>query len=246
METYLNAILGVVIVSLLPLFGLLVMLFNREKVEKTVNFFVCFAVGALLGNSVLHIIPELFEEGLDSLSVSLSIIFGILLFYALEQFLRWRHCHKPSSKEHFHPVGIMSQVGDTLHNFIDGILIATSFVISPALGWSTVTAVIFHEIPQEIADFGVLLYAKWSIKKIVIFNVISGLFALLGLVIGFWLSSYFEVFALYAIGATAGGFLYIACTDLLPSLHSNGGESLKDRILQFLFIVIGIGVFLII
>lgn len=138
----------------------------------------------------------------------------------------------------------MNVVGDTVHNFVDGALIASTFVLNPAIGITTIIAVITHEIPQEIADFGVLLHAKWSIKRIIIVNIISAIAAFGGMILGFALSNSFEGFANIAVAATAGGFIYIACTDLLPDLHESGAETGIERAIQLVCILAGALIFL--
>lgn len=245
MNIYLSSILGVLLISIIPLIGLVALVVKRKELDRKVHLLVSFAVGALLGNSIIHILPELFESGMNTKHISIFIILGIVLFYVLEQFLRWRHCHEQSSVNHTHPVGVMNQIGDTVHNFIDGILIASSFVVDINLGWATIIAVILHEIPQEIADFGALLYAKWSVKRILFANILSASFAFLGLALGFWINSHFLIFSNYALAITVGGFLYIACTDLLPDLHEKGASTAKERLLQLVVMFIGILMFLI-
>jgi zinc and cadmium transporter len=245
MNFYLAGLLGVAIVSLIPLIGFSVLVVNKEKMEKYSHLLVSFAVGALLGNAIIHILPEIFETETKPLYISISIIAGVLLFYGIEQFLSWRHCHEQTSLEHSHPVGLMSQIGDSVHNFIDGTLIATSFAVDVRLGWTTVLAVILHEIPQEIADFGVLLYAKWPVKKIVLVNLLSAVTAFAGLAIGFWLSNSIDGFNTIALSVTAGGFIYIACTDLIPDLHEKGAGTARERFVQLIVILTGILIFVV-
>lgn len=243
MSSQLQGILGVLSISVIPFLGLLLLVVNKDRLERYMHLLVSFAVGALLGNALLHILPELIESGMEVERISILIIIGILSFYSIEQFLNWRHTHNEQEIEHPNGVGIMNQIGDTVHNFVDGILISGAFIVNPALGWTTVFAVILHEIPQELADFGILLYSKWKISNIIIANLISSLFALLGLLIGYWLNFNVENFSNYALGITIGGFIYIACSDLIPDLHSMGGKNIKERILQLVILLLGIGVF---
>lgn len=243
MNIYISAILGVLLLGVIPLIGLFVLVLKKKELEKDIHILVSFAVGALLGNSILHILPEVIESGIEIKLISMLIVIGILSFYSLEQFLKWRHSHEI---DHKHTnIGVMSMVGDSAHNFIDGILIASSFIVSEQLGWATVLAVILHEIPQELADFSILLYAKWSIKKILVVNFASSMFALLGLLLGFWINSQFESFSNIVLAMTVGGFIYIACTDLIPDIHHRGGNTLKQRVLQLIAILFGLGIFLV-
>ncbi|MCC7304404.1 ZIP family metal transporter [bacterium] len=238
MSNFIQAILGVLAVSSIPLVGLLSLAVSKKKLDNYSHWLVSFAVGALLGNALLHLIPEVFEESTTPTLSGALIILGVLLFYALEQFLRWHHSHDAADTKK--PVAVMSIIGDSVHNFLDGLLIAGSFLVNPAIGWTTVIAVILHEIPQEIADFSILLHAAWPIGKIVLVNVLSGMLALLGVVVGFVINANFESFALVSLSITAGGFIYIACADLIPNLHKKGGGNVKQGITQL--IIIGLGV----
>jgi zinc and cadmium transporter len=239
------AFLGVLIINLIPFVGVGFLFLNIKHIDKISKYLVSFAVGALLGNAFIHIIPEVFSESIHSpLVSSVSIVGGIILFYVLEQYLRWQHIHgEPDLHTHKHHIAAINIIGDTVHNLLDGILIASSFAVDYRLGIGTILAVILHEIPQELGDLGVLLYAKWPIKKILLVNILSGTAAFIGLAIGFIFSSGFEGFANIAVAVTAGGFIYLACTDLLPDLHENGAESGKQRALQLIILLLGIGAF---
>lgn len=243
MSNFLQALLGVLAVSSIPLVGLITVAISRKQLDKYTHLLVSFAVGALLGNALLHLLPEVFETTGNPTHSGLLIILGIVLFYALEQFLRWQHRHEPIDSHTKKPVVIMNIFGDSVHNFLDGLLIAGSFLVSAPLGWATVLAVILHEIPQEIADFSILLYAKWPIRKIIWINIFSGLIAVAGVLIGFLANSTFNNFALATLSLTAGGFIYIACTDLIPDLHNNGATRMKQRIIQLGAIALGVSLF---
>lgn len=243
MQTLLLSLLGVILISAVPLIALIAIKIKQPLLEKITHLLVSFSVGALLGNALLHLVPEAFEEIGDAKIAALFVIIGILIFYTIEQFLRWRHCHEATNEQHQHPVAVINVIGDTVHNFLDGILIFSSFAISPEIGWATVFAVFLHEVPQEIADFGVLLHAKWSIKKILLANLLSASAAVIGVIFGNVLAEIFTSFEAYAVAITAGGFLYIACTDLLPDLHEKGAVVTKERLVQLLLIIIGAAIF---
>lgn len=243
MSNFTQALLGVLAVSSIPVVGLITLSISRQKLDKYTHLLVSFAVGALLGNSILHLLPEIFEETTNPTLSSILIILGIVLFYSLEQFLRWHHGHETTDLHHKKPIAFMNILGDSVHNFLDGLLIAGSFLVSAPLGWATVVAVVLHEIPQEIADFSILLYAKWSIKRIIIVNIFSGLLAVLGVLVGFLANSTFDNFALATLSLTAGGFIYIACTDLIPDLHNNGATNINQRIGQLAAIALGVSLF---
>lgn len=244
-ETFLPALLGVIIVSAIPLIGFAVVFVSKPKLEQYTHLLVSFAIGALLGNAFMHLLPEIFSESKNTTVTSIAIVSGILIFYCVEQFLKWHHTHNETTQKKAHAVAYMSMIGDTVHNALDGLLIASSFIISSHLGWITVFAVILHEIPQEIGDFSLLLYAKWPIPKIIWVNLLSAASAFIGLGLGYVLSSQITGFAQLSAAVTTGGFIYIACSDLIPDLHENGASQMKERLLQLLVICLGIGLFII-
>lgn len=243
MSPFWQALIGIVFISFIPVIGVLSLWLSKRTLSRYTHLLVSFAVGALLGNAILHLLPEVFSEAKNTTIIPYLIIGGILLFYLLEQFLRWRHNHEQPEKGKAKSIATMSLIGDSVHNFLDGLLIAGSFFVDPRLGWSTVFAVILHEIPQEIADISILFYAKWSTKRILIANVLSGLLAGAGVVVGFLANNTFDSFAPYSLALTAGGFIYIACTDLIPDLHQHGAESTKERVVQLLALLFGLGLF---
>ena len=157
-NVWLYTLASVFIVSLISLIGIFTITLGTNILKKILLFLVSFSAGALLGDTFIHLIPEMAESGF-TIKTSACILSGIILFFIIEKFLHWRHCHIPTSKQHPHPLAAVNLVGDGLHNFIDGTLIAGSYLVSVPLGISTTIAVILHEIPQEMGDFGVLLYA---------------------------------------------------------------------------------------
>jgi zinc and cadmium transporter len=164
------------------------------------------------------------------------VILGIVSFFAMEKFLYWRHCHEEECP--IHMFVYLNLVGDGIHNFIDGMIIAATFMLSFSLGFATTLAVIFHEIPQEIGDFGILIYGGLSKRKALTYNFISAVTAILGAMITYF-SAYLQGIETLLVPFAAGGFIYIAATDLMPELHKkrSGSESL----IQLLFILLGIG-----
>jgi zinc and cadmium transporter len=201
-------------------------------------FFVSLSVGSLLGGAFLHLIPEAFGERGFSLKISFLILAGILTFFIIENFIHWRHCHIPTSKNHPHSFGTMNLIGDGLHNLIDGLIIAAAYFVNLPLGIATTLAVVIHEIPQEIGDFGVLLYAGFSKRKALFFNFLSALMAMVGAIIGILFSENSQVFASVIIPIAAGGFLYIAGSDLIPEIHKNQEKSFPLK--NLIGIILGI------
>lgn len=163
------------------------------------------------------------------------VILGIMVFFSIEKFLHWRHCHEEECE--VHTFAYVSLIGDAVHNFIDGMIIAATFVVGFELGFVTTLAVIFHEIPQEIGDFGVLIYGGFTKVKALTYNFVTALTAILGAIVTYYVVYLRNNYALL-VPFAAGGFIYIAATDLMPELHkkSHAGES----IVQFLSIVLGL------
>jgi len=166
-----------------------------------------------------------------------------LTFFILEKIVHWRHCHLPTAADHPHPVGLMNLVGDSLHNFIDGMVIAGSFLISPALGLATVIAVVSHEIPQELGDFAILIYAGYSQAKALFYNFISAALSIIGALFALAVGGRLEGFTNFIIPFTAGGFIYIAASDLFPELKKDN-ERLGQAFLQLLCVIGGIAIML--
>jgi zinc and cadmium transporter len=237
MTVWLYTIGSVIIVSLISLAGVFSISIDEKRLAKMLLFMVSFAAGALLGDAFLHLLPESVEDGLG-LKVSVFILVGILAFFVLEKIIRWRHCHIPTSDEHPHPVGIMNLVGDGFHNTLDGMIIGGSYLVSIPLGVSTTIAVILHEIPQEMGDFGILVHAGYSIRKALWFNFLSALTAVVGAVLTLAIGLKSESVSAFLVPFTIGSFVYIATADLIPELKKE--VALKKSMLQLLFILLGV------
>jgi len=222
------------LVSLLSFVGV-IFLFNK-KTDKLMFILVSFAVGALLGGAFLHLLPEALESGLNFENIFLYVIFGIIVFFVLEKFLYWRHCH--SGKCHVHTFTYMSLVGDGVHNFIDGMIIAASFLANTTLGITATIAIALHEIPQEIGDFSILVYGGFSKKKALLFNFLSALTAVLGALFVYFFSFMIEGLTTFILPFAAGGFIYIAACDLIPELHKE--KRIHHSLAQLFFFLTGI------
>lgn len=239
MNPWLYSLISVVLVSLLSFVGVLFLAIKKEKLQKILLFLVSFAAGGLLGGAFLHLLPEAAEEGFN-LGIALAVLVGLLAFFVLEKFISWRHCHIPTSEEHPHPLAFMNLVGDSFHNLTDGVVIAASFLTNLSLGMATTIAVIFHEIPQEIGDFGVLIHGGFSKKKALFFNFVSALAAIIGAILTLFLGGKFISLVHLLVPFTAGGFIYIAGSDLIPELHKE--TNLAKSLVQMLGLILGIGV----
>jgi zinc and cadmium transporter len=172
-------------------------------------------------------------------------LMGILFSFIVEKFLQWRHCHIPTSNEHPHSFAYMNLFGDAVHNFIDGLIVGGSYLVSIPIGISTTLAVVFHEIPQELGDFGVLIHGGFNKNKAVWFNLLTALTAILGAVIAFVAGTTLEGFIPLLIPFAAGNFIYIAGSDLIPELRKDEPD-LKKAILQVISIILGVAVMLLI
>jgi zinc and cadmium transporter len=234
---FLNTILSVLIVSLISLIGVLFIIIKTDKLSRIILLLVGFAAGALFGDAFIHLLPEAFREFENSLMVSLLVILGILIFFILEKFLRWRHCHIPTSKERPHPMVTMNLIGDLIHNLIDGMIIGASYMVSIPIGLATTIAVIMHEIPQEIGDFGVFIHGGLDVKKALLLNFLSALTAIIGGIISLIVGPIVKNYALTLLPLTGGGFIYIAGSDLIPELQ--GCETLTASSLQLLAMIAG-------
>lgn len=237
MSIWFPTLLCVFIVSLVSLIGVFSLTLALDKLRKWLLYLVSFAAGALLGDAFLHLLPEAIELS-EIERISLLILIGLVIFFILEKIIFWRHCHLPTTEQHVHTIGPMNLIGDGLHNFIDGAIIAGSFLISIPLGITTTIAVLLHEIPQEIGDFGILIHAGYTKRKALWFNFLSGCLAIVGAIVTLILGNAMEGLTSYLVPLTIGGFIYIAAADLIPELHN---EQKTDRsILQLTFFILGI------
>jgi len=209
-------IVSTLVVSLISLVGALTLAISDKFLHKLIFCFIGFSAGALIGGAFLHLLPEALQEN-NSVSVFYYLILGIAIFFILERYLHWRHCHEDNCQ--VHPFTYLNLIGDGLHNFIDGLVIAASFVVSFKLGLVTTVAIILHEIPQEMGDFAVLVYGGLSWRKALFYNFLSALTALVGAIAGYFLSELSGSFSSFILPLTAGGFIYIATSDLIPEIH---------------------------
>lgn len=238
-EIWFYTLVSVLIVSAISLLGATVMIIKEKFIKRVLIFMVAFSAGALLGDVFIHLLPELADEGGLTLMSSFYILVGIIIFFILEKIIHWRHCHLSACKDHPHPLAFMNLVGDAVHNFIDGVLIAGSFMLSIPVGIATTVAVILHEIPQEMGDFGVLLHAGMKPRKALMFNFLSALTAIAGALAVLIIGQNIELTEII-IPITMGGFLYIANSDLIPELHKE--TKISYSLMQLLSLIVGVGI----
>ncbi|MBI3623013.1 ZIP family metal transporter [Candidatus Pacearchaeota archaeon] len=239
LEIWLYTFASVLVVSLISFVGLITLSIKTEKLQKILIYFISFSAGALFADAFLHLLPGIAKNGVTA-SVSFSILLGIIIFFTLEKLVHWQHCHMPITKTHVHRFAIMNLIGDGFHNFLDGLIIGASYLISIPAGAATSLAVILHEIPQEIGDFGVLIHGGYSKRKALTLNFLSALTAFAGAIAALLISNSIHGLEKVITSIAIGGFIYIAGSDLIPELHKD--FTTKKAILQLLFFLIGIGI----
>ena len=212
-------LLATILVSLVSLVGISLLLLSKKTMESFVFIILSFATGTLFGAAFLDLLPEAIE-GIDSRTAFMTTLGGILIFFILERIVHWHHEHHEHPKSE-KPLGLLVLFGDGVHNFFDGVAIAASFLAGPELGITTTFAIIMHEIPQELSDFTLLIYAGLSTKKALAYNFLTALTAIVGALAFLYFSTAIENIEFYGLALAAGTFIYIAGTDLLPELHRN-------------------------
>lgn len=233
------------LVSGISLIGIFFLSMSEKSFRKLLLMLVSFASGTLLGGAFLHLIPEALSSeafSAESENMFIVILAGILVFFLLEKFL-WRHCHERECPVHV--FAYLSLLGDGVHNFIDGVIIAAGFLVGVPLGsvniplgLATTLAVVSHEIPQEIGDFGILVYGGFSKVKALFYNLLSALMAVFGALLMYSFYSYLLPSLTYFLVFAAGSFIYIATTDLIPELHKE--HDVWKSLVQFVLLLSGI------
>ncbi len=237
-EAVVFSLASVFVVSLISFAGVLTIAVAKKKLNKVLLYFIAFSAGALFGDAIIHLLPEAAADGF-TLPISMLVLSGIMASFIVEKLIHYTHCHHLSDR-HVHPFAYMNLFGDGVHNFIDGIIIAASYLVSVPVGIATTIAVIFHEIPQEIGDFGVLIHGGFKVRKALLLNFLTALTAVLGAVVAIILASSIEGITTLLLAFAAGNFIYIAGADLIPELHKK--FAIKSSILQFLVFALGIAV----
>jgi zinc and cadmium transporter len=236
------SLLSVLVVCLVALAGIATVSLSAARLRRLATALVSFAVGALLGDAFIHIIPEAFARSPRPLRPSLSILGGMLLFFVVEKLLRHHHgrLQHHAHEQEWPALATVNIIGDAIHNFIDGVLIAASYLASPMLGASTTLAVVCHEVPQELGDFGVLVHSGLRVRRAVLLNVASASLAFLGAVVTLGVGAVSGAVTELLLPMAAGGFVYIAAADLVPELQHD--RSLRGLLAQAALITAGIAV----
>ncbi len=235
MYTIFYILLSTFIISLGSLVGIFTLSLKDKFLEKILLSLVALSAGALIGGAFLHLIPESIEKGAE-LNVFIYVIIGFTLFFLIEKLLHWRHCHHQKCEVHTYTQ--MNLIGDGIHNFIDGLLIAASFVTDIRLGIITSIVIALHEIPQEIGDYGVLVYGGYTKTRALFLNFLCALTAVIGGIVGYFLSSYSESAMTFLLPFAAGGFIYIAASDLMPEIRKE--TKLKKSLFNLGIFILGI------
>lgn len=236
-QIYLYTIVSVLIVSFISLAGVITLGFKEERLRSILLYFVSFSVGALLGDVFLHIFPEMAKNGLG-VKEGVYFLIGLLMFFILERFVLWHHQHGDHS-ESIHSFVYLSTLGDSLHNFIDGLVIAASFLVDIHLGIATTLAVVFHEIPHEIGQFAILLHGGLSKSKAILYNFVSALTSVAGAIIVLLFARNVQSAPSFLLAFAGASFIYIALSDIVPELHKE--ESTVKSLIQFGTLLLGIG-----
>lgn len=236
LDVWVYSLASVLIVSLISFVGVVALSIRADKLKSILIYIVSFSAGALFGDAFIHLLPEAVEKVGFGLDISLYIISGIATLFIVEKVIHWRHCHLPITKNHVHPFAVTNLVGDGVHNFIDGLIIGASYLASIPVGIATTLAVILHEIPQEMGDFGVLTHGGFSRRKALFFNFITALTAVLGAIVSLVISSYIENIVTFLVPFAAGVFIYIAGSDLIPELHKEV-KAIKSLFVFAMFIL---------
>ena len=235
MNTLISILLATFSITLGVWIAVAFIFLKKEFLNKITIFLVSLSAGALMGGAFFHLLPEAIEE----LSVEKSFIIFVAsfaVFFFIEKLLHWRHCHQGECA--VHSFGKMNLIGDSIHNFIDGLVIASAFMLDTSVGIATTFAIAIHEIPQEIGDYGVLIHAGYHRKKALILNYIVSCTVVLGGVFGFIFFSKIENILPYLLPFAAGGFIYIATSDLIPEIRKD--SNIKKSIINFLIFIAGI------
>lgn len=233
----LSVIIATGLISSGSFIGVLAISLNQQYLSKILLSLVSLSAGTMLAAALLHLLPQSVETLGGTLPFQLTLL-SFITFFMLERFLHWRHCH---DKEHLtsHTIGTMNLIGDGIHNFLDGVLIAASFATGGGLGIISTLAIALHEIPQEIGDFGVLLHSGFNRRKALILNVLVSLTAVLGGILGYYASHTMTTLANYLVPVAAGGFLYISAADLIPELkHETSTKHTISMVATFLLGII--------
>lgn len=225
-------------VSSVSLIGIFTLAINQDRLKAWLLSLVSFSAGALLGDVFLHILPEMAKDGL-AVASSIYILLGVIIFFVLERFIFWHHSHS-EHEEQIHSYTYLSLISDGLHNLIDGMIIAAAFLANTTLGMATTLAVIFHEIPQEIGNYAILIHGGFSKTKALFYNFISALTAFVGALMVLIIFNNLDGVPKPLLAVSAASFIYIAMSDLIPQLQKEPNK--KTAGMHLFWFVLGIAI----
>ena len=232
--------LSVFLVSLISFVGIAALSLNKKALQGILLVLLAFGAGTLLGGALFDIIPEAMRLGGGTALQYIAV--GIVLFFIIERFIHWHHHHHNEGLDHrdrVRPFAYLNLIGEGIHNFLDGTIIAASYLVSFEIGIIATIAIIFHEIPQELGDFGILVQGGIPVKKALLYNFLVALTSVIGAAVILFSSFLLPSLTVIMLSIAGGGFLYIALSNLIPELHHE--TSLKKTIIQVIFLILGIG-----
>ena len=233
------SMLSVLVISLISILAIYWIISQIPTFTRYILPMVSLAVGSLLGDAFIHLLPEANEKIANSSTVSLLVILGILIFFSIEKFVRWHHCHDPDCEQDSSPIVTISLAGEIFHNFIDGVVIAGSFLVDTRLGLATALAVLIHEIPQEIGHFSIYIHQGLNLLNSLKLNLLAAVSSFLGVILTILIGSNLTQLSLYILPITAGGFIYLAASDLIPELHRQPAHT-NNGVTQIIFLLLGV------
>lgn len=233
--TLIYIILATFSITLCVLVGALIIFLNHKNISKISLYLVALSAGSLMGAAYLHLLPEALES-LDAHVMFGTVLVSFVSFYILEKVIHWKHCHNMECTTH--SFGYINLVGDSIHNFIDGVIIAGAFIAGPAVGITATIAIAIHEVPQEIGDYGVLIHSGFNKRKALLLNYLTALTVVLGGVVGYFAFNRLEHVIPYLLPIAAGGFIYLSASDLIPELKKE--KSFKTSVATFAIFILGI------
>jgi zinc and cadmium transporter len=226
---------SVIVVSIMSLAGAVTLLLTAARVKFLLYILVAFSAGGMMGGAFFHLLPEALSE-IAPLCVFMAVLVGFSLFFLLERLILWHHCHDEVCE--VHPFTYLNLIGDGVHNFIDGFVIAAAYYINIEVGIVTTLAIVMHEIPQELGDFGVLVYGGFKPSRALLMNFMTALTAAAGALAGYFTAGTLQGTLNYILPFAAGNFIYIAGSDLVPELHKE--PKLSKAMLAFAVFVGGL------
>ena len=233
-QTLLFILLSLVITSVISLVGALTLLWKKKLILSSLTTMVAFAAGTFLGVAFFDLLPETIDiVGSNGFSY---VLIGLIIFFVIERFIQWHHCHVGHCD--VHPSGYINLIGDATHNFVDGVVIATTYLIDVKLGLLTTFAIALHEIPQELSDFAVLVKSGFKPSKALLFNFIGAVFAIVGGLLTYFFIEQITSATPFLLALAAGSFIYMSLADLIPQLHRQRNK--KKIVKEFFAFMFGV------